>query len=1122
MVPQARFAAEPLEPRLLLAVFTVTSNFDVGAGTLRQAVLSANATPAADVIQFDIPASRSREIYLTTPLPVITAPLMVDATTQPGYAGSPLVLLRARNVGLSFRNAGDIAVRGLSVTEGFEAIRVVGGTSAVIEGNWIGVTPDGTVRYSMNTRGVSLVGAVGARIGGTSPEARNVIVASEAGVWIGADSSDVLLTRGAVVTGNYIGTDPTGMKSLGGKAGVVLARGSEGNLIGGAAPGARNLISGHSSGGVMTNLATAGPMAASNNRIEGNWIGVNAAGAALPNGRGVYIGDGSTGNVVGGTAPGAGNVISGNTAHGVHIEGTDNRVEGNWIGVDPVTGASAVPFPSGITAYPYGVTVERGQDGFGGGNVIGGAAPGAGNVISGQEWGVRLSTPNNRVLGNFIGTDAAGNAPVPNTTGIWVESADAVLGAAGNEIGGAAPGEGNVISGNRTGIWTRGTGATGTRIAGNLIGLNAAGNARVGTPTFGAQSWGIWLSNSNNIVGVPTPDGPAGARNVISGNATGVWISVGNNNVIRGNYIGTDLTGTFAVGNSGSGVDVEPPMDEPSVPLVGSVIEDNVLSGNQQGVYVLDGGGFTRIIDNFIGTDASGTAAVPNTGYGVRLHYSARLELLGNVISGNRLGGLEFGPVANGTVAGNRIGVTAPPARPGDPPAGPLGNGGHGVTLGQTLNASDRITITDNVIAHNASAGIFIGGGRHAFGNNAIYSNGGLGIDLAPEGVNPNDGRVNVNQPNSHLDHPVITGVYPSGNKVVVVATLSGIGLNGTSVLQFYLSPEADPSGFGEGAEPLVHSDVRHFAGAGVRQTFVYTFDRPLPAGQFLTATATRTLSTTVSETSEFSAAVPVPAPDENPPRVSQVYFRGVWSDAFTRHLESAGLGSAAFGYAVPGGAAQLDTLPWSGARSINVRFTKPVNVGADDLVVRGGAGEYAARLEDYDPVTFTARWVLTAGLTDRADRLTLDLNGDAATGVTDLGGSSLDGEWTNGADAYPSGDGAAGGNFQFVMSVLPGDADRRGGRVDASDVLEVRRRMRSTATGQTAAGYSVFADLDGSAAIDILDLALVRRSVGRSLPVTLPQADAVRSVATRGAPQSRHGYAITAALLSDGDHRFP
>ena len=190
-------------------------------------------------------------------------------------------------------------------------------------------------------------------------------------------------------------------------------------------------------------------------------------------------------------ALGQGNLISGNLQGGILIQGTGttaNRILGNIIGAD-LAGMRAV---------------ANGQNGViisdnAGGNVVGGASPGEGNLISGnRQDGVRIQisgTSTNRVLGNIIGADATGTSPLANQGhGVLISGADH------NVIGEA--GAGNLISGNmQSGIWIQEAGADSNQVAGNIIGADAAGQAQC--PTEGmaftsAARAGTWS------VGQPT------------------------------------------------------------------------------------------------------------------------------------------------------------------------------------------------------------------------------------------------------------------------------------------------------------------------------------------------------------------------------------------------------------------------------------------------------------------------------------------------------------------------------------------------------------------------------------------------------------------------------------------
>ena len=170
-------------------------------------------------------------------------------------------------------------------------------------------------------------GASNNLIGGTTAGARNVISGNDNGVRL-RDSG----TTDNVVEGNLIGTVVNGDAALGNTNGVLIDNGATNNRIGGTTAAARNVISGNDNG---VRLRDSGTM---DNVVEGNRIGTDADGAAaLGNTNGVLIDNGAANNTIGGTASGAGNVISGNENHGVQIDGsgaTGNVVEGNLIGTD--------------------------------------------------------------------------------------------------------------------------------------------------------------------------------------------------------------------------------------------------------------------------------------------------------------------------------------------------------------------------------------------------------------------------------------------------------------------------------------------------------------------------------------------------------------------------------------------------------------------------------------------------------------------------------------------------------------------------------------------------------------------------------------------------------------------
>jgi hypothetical protein len=223
---------------------------------------------------------------------------------------------------------------------------------------------------------------------------------------------------------------------------------------------------------------------------------------------------------------------------------------------------------------------------------------------------------------------------------------------------------------------------------------------------------------------------------------------------------------------------------------------------------------------------------------------------------------------------------------------------------------------------------------------------------------------------------------------------------------------------------------------------------------------------------------------------VTGVYVAGTaWSPAFRQHLADAGVGSAAFGYLVPDGFAQLDELPWANLNQVSVRFSIDVVAHQEDLTVsdRNTGAFIQPTGFTYDPASHTATWTLPQSL--RNDNYWIGLEGRPGAGVRGtFNGLALNGYWTNGQDTYPSGHASPPSDFSFWLNVLPGDADRSG-TVDAADVTMVRTRQFTSVArpGTGSAGYTRFADLNGSGTIDAIDQMLVRSRLGTTLAIQQP-----------------------------------
>lgn len=290
---------------------------------------------------------------------------------------------------------------------------------------------------------------------------------------IGGRASSFVLAASQPI---FLGTDKDGMDVLGnGTGGVALVDFAAGNIIGGISDPADifagnfdnvqgNVISGNGKYGILIGTGAYG------NLIHGNAIGTNISGAfALPNLEyGLLISE-SSGNTIGGTTRGTGNLISGNEGFGLVIVGlqaSGNVVQGNAIGTN-INGTAALP-----NYGTAGLAITNAPN-----NLIGGTALHAGNLISGnQGYGLVIQGPQasgNVVQRNAIGTDITYAAALPNQGVAGLAIADAPK----NLIGGTAGGAGNLISGNSgVGLGIAGIAATGNLVQGNRIGTTITGH----------------------------------------------------------------------------------------------------------------------------------------------------------------------------------------------------------------------------------------------------------------------------------------------------------------------------------------------------------------------------------------------------------------------------------------------------------------------------------------------------------------------------------------------------------------------------------------------------------------------------------------------------------------------
>jgi titin len=816
---------------------SVTNTADSGAGSFRQALLTANTNPGVNTIVFQISGTPPFTIAPASALPVITNSVVIDATTQVGFTNKPVIALNgsstsAGTIGLRF-SAGASTLRGMAINHFPAQALELDSDANSIQGNFIGTDVTGTLAQGGGTGSYGiLVKSAGNIIGGTNSGDGNVISGgNDTGIYL-------LNVNNNIVQGNLIGVTAAGTTALSNLNNGIVIYGSSGNLIGGPVPSARNLISGNGASGIYLFGA-----AATGNTIQGNYIGTGTAGTnAISNlsGDGVSL-NGAPGNVI------SGNVISGNGLAGVSISGAGaagNMLLGNFIGTD-------VNGKTNLGNYYAGVTISGT-----GGNQVGGPKAGNGNLISGNvKQGIALTggTATNLIQGNLIGLSAAGTNALPNgRDGILIS------GATDNTIGGASGGARNVISGNASnGIDIFQLADSGNTVLGNYLGTDITG-----TKAIANKQAGLLVQGSANTLGGTA----AGAGNVISGNSQQGILLVGTNvtgNVIQGNLIGLNAAGAGTLANGNAGISII----YAAANLVGGTTSAarNVISANgADGIFLF---GYTAVSNqvqgNFIGTDPTGTIGEGNGLEGIYMEQAATNQIggstagAGNLISANHSDGLWLTNASWNVIQGNFIGTRADGSNA-------LGNTTHNVELqanashntigGTAPGAGNRLAFAQSVYC---GVRVRTGAANNLISGNAIFSNGALGIDLSPTdggtsaGVNPIvdcESGVAASAANAGQNFPTLSNVY-SGTLTRIRGTMDAKTTK-TYTLQFFASPTADSSGYGEGQVFL--GQTNWILGSTCSSNFTVYLPVSVSPGWVVTATATDA----TNNTSEFSAAV--------------------------------------------------------------------------------------------------------------------------------------------------------------------------------------------------------------------------------------------------------------------------
>ncbi|MGB8359975.1 MAG: right-handed parallel beta-helix repeat-containing protein, partial [Acidimicrobiia bacterium] len=406
--------------------------------TLRAAIEEANAS-AVDEISFDIPNSDpgfSGGTWVIEPaavLPSITQAVSIDASTQPGFGGTPIVILDGSTAltspggtdGLLLDTDG-ATIRGLVIRDYEDDGIEIHGDGNTIVGNHI----------FGNDSGVLIENGTDNIVGSPSSADRNVISDNR--------NNGVAVTGGdrSLIRNNYIGVDVTGGSSFANTGSGIAIYGTSTDVE----IGAGNVISGNTGAGILVDGA------GSTVSIVGNYVGLNAAGtAAIPNGTvGVSVAAAAGTVDIGGGGPGDGNVISGNTGHGVELTFGAGivTISNNLVGTNPSGTGAIGNGGDGIHADSDAVVIEDNQV--------------SGNAVD----GIRVERLDATVRGNLVGTDAAGTGAIPNGD----DGIDTGSGTVGTLIGGTGPGDGNVIAFNTdNGIVLRGFAGTTAAILSNSV-----------------------------------------------------------------------------------------------------------------------------------------------------------------------------------------------------------------------------------------------------------------------------------------------------------------------------------------------------------------------------------------------------------------------------------------------------------------------------------------------------------------------------------------------------------------------------------------------------------------------------------------------------------------------------
>ena len=377
-------------------------------------------------------------------------------------------------------------------------------------------------------------------------------------------------------------------------------------------------------------------------------------------------------------------------------------------------------------------------------------------------------------------------------------------------------------------------------------GLLTVTNSYIGTDATGAAA-------AANLNGIRVDAGTAiigtpGAGNVISGNTgSGILALTGTASLtVQSSRIGTNAAGSAALPNA-IGI-----ASNATSNTVGGFAAGNVISGNLGvGVQIIGVGVSGSIRSNLIGTDATGMTAIPNNTAG---------GIAGGVYASSASVNIGDGTTGNRNVISGNMGraIYLFKANSSIVSRNFIGTTVTGTPLGNTsdgmlIDTTDFVQTDSNLIGNNGGDGVsVVGGGKGNFiTTNQIYDNGGLGIDLDASGVTPNDSGDADPGSNNLQNFPVLVSAATNGTNTYLVGSLNSTP-SSTFSIDIYGNLSCDASGFGEGGQWGASTNVNTDAAGNASFLLVGPAVTP---GTVITATATL-VSFAGFDTSEFSNCV--------------------------------------------------------------------------------------------------------------------------------------------------------------------------------------------------------------------------------------------------------------------------